>query len=267
MIMKATSLLWKCRHADAPGDSYLFGSMHVRDSRAFAGLPPVYDAIGQCDAFAAEFNLDEASQQDVSLALQLPDGQTLRTLLGDRNYDKLRRVFRRSVGIPLDAFSGMLPFALSNLIDSGLLPAQQHAPLDEHLWQYAKQAGKTMYGIETLEDQLGVLDSLDLAHQTHGLLQLARNLPGHRRQLNRLAELYVQGNVRQLYRSSRKSLGKYRKTMLFDRNSNMAHRFDEIAKETTLFAAVGAAHLWGGYGLVRLLKAKGWKCQPVARAY
>ncbi|HRF42047.1 MAG TPA: TraB/GumN family protein, partial [Saprospiraceae bacterium] len=158
-----------------------------------------------------------------------------------------------------------LPFALSNMIDSGLLSAQQNMPLDEYLWQYAKQAGKTMYGIETLEDQLGVLGSIDLAHQAHGLLQLARNLPGHRKQLNRLADLYVQGNVSQLYRASRKSLGKYRKTMLFDRNHKMALRFDEIAKTTTLLAAVGAAHLWGGYGLIRLLKAKGWKCKPVIR--
>lgn len=263
--MKATSLLWECRHACVPGSSFLFGSMHVRDSRAFAGLPSVYAAIGQCEAFAAEFNLDEAPQEDISLALQLPEGQTLRSLIGDRKYEKLLRVFMRSLGLPLDAFSGMLPFALSNMIDSGLLPAQQNMPLDEHLWQFARQAGKNMHGIETLEDQLDVLESLDLEHQAHGLLQLARNLPGHRRQLHRMADLYAQGNVRQLYRSSRKSLGKYRKIMLFDRNHKMAERFDEIATGTTLFAAVGAAHLWGGYGLIRLLKAKGWKCKPVTR--
>lgn len=263
--MKTTALLWECRHAEAPGTSFLFGSMHVRDSRAFAGLPPVYVAMEQCEAFAAEFNLDEAPQEDIGFALQLPEGQTLRDLLGDRKYEKLGRVFRRSLGLPLDAFSGVLPFALSNMIDSGLLSVQQNMPLDEYLWQNAKQAGKTMYGIETLEDQLGVLGSIDLAHQAHGLLQLARNLPGHRKQLNRLADLYVQGNVSQLYRASRKSLGKYRKTMLFDRNHKMALRFDEIAKTTTLLAAVGAAHLWGGYGLIRLLKAKGWKCKPVIR--
>ena len=262
--MKTTSLLWQCEHADAPGTSFLFGSMHVRDSRAFAGLSPVYDAIGQCEAFAAEFDLDDAPQ-DMGLALQLPEGQTLSGLIGERKYAKLRRVLKRSVGVPLDAFSGIVPFALSNMIDAGLLSAQQHLPLDEYLWRYAQQAGKSMYGIETLDDQLGVLESIDLKHQAHGLLQLARNLPGHRKQLNRLADLYVQGNLSQLYRSSRKSLGKYRKTMLFDRNHKMAERFDAIAQQTTLFAAVGAAHLWGGYGMIRLLKAKGWKCKPVTR--
>lgn len=261
--MKAASLLWKCEHPAAPGTSFIFGSMHVRDSRAFAGLKPVYAAMEQCDAFAAEFDLDQSQVEDISHVLQLPDGQDLRSLLQKNHYEKLRRALMRTGGIPLDAFSNMLPFALSNMIDAALLSTQQHLPLDEHLWRHARQADKSMHGLETIEEQLAVLSNIDIEYQLHSLMRLARNLPAHRRQLNHLADLYVQGNVRQLYLASRKSLGKFRKTMLFDRNLVMAQRFDTLARQTTLFAAVGAAHLWGGYGLIRLLKAQGWKCRPL----
>jgi uncharacterized protein len=261
--MKPSSLLWRLEREDAPGASFLFGTMHVRDGRAFADLEPVYAAIDACDAFAVEFNLAEAEGEDIASLLQLPEGQTLEQLAGARQYDRLQRTLRKSLGLDIRQAPNILPFALMNMADSALFATDNPVALDEHLWQFAKRGSKQLHGLETLQEQIEVLQKIPLQYQLRAVLQLGRNMPAHRRQMRRMTDLYVQGNIRQLYQSARKTLGPFRKPMLFDRNRIMAQRFHRLAGQTTLFAAVGAAHLAGAYGLLRLLKQNGWRVRAV----
>jgi uncharacterized protein YbaP (TraB family) len=54
-----------------------------------------------------------------------------------------------------------------------------------------------------------------------------------------------------------------RKLLLYERNTIMAERFAEIARQESLFCAVGAGHLSGKKGLLRLLKKEGFKVRPI----
>ena len=45
----------------------------------------------------------------------------------------------------------------------------------------------------------------------------------------------------------------------------MTKRFAKIARSQTLFCAVGAGHLAGQKGMLRLLKKKGFNVRPVER--
>jgi uncharacterized protein YbaP (TraB family) len=54
-----------------------------------------------------------------------------------------------------------------------------------------------------------------------------------------------------------------RKALLFDRNKIMARRFAEMARQNSLFCAVGAGHLAGQKGMLRLLKKQGFKVRAI----
>jgi uncharacterized protein YbaP (TraB family) len=54
-----------------------------------------------------------------------------------------------------------------------------------------------------------------------------------------------------------------RKMMLYHRNEVMAGRIAALARQQSLFAAIGAGHLLGGKGVLRLLKKEGLKVVPV----
>ena len=54
-----------------------------------------------------------------------------------------------------------------------------------------------------------------------------------------------------------------RKVLLYDRNQTMVHQFMEFAQYNSIFAAVGAGHLAGAKGMLRLLKQKGYQVRPV----
>jgi Uncharacterized protein conserved in bacteria len=74
---------------------------------------------------------------------------------------------------------------------------------------------------------------------------------------------YAQGDIQGLYKSAKKDAKGMRKVLLYRRNRLMAKRFAEIASREPLFCAVGAGHLAGGKGMLRLLKNAGFSLRPV----
>ncbi|MBL0099512.1 MAG: TraB/GumN family protein [Saprospiraceae bacterium] len=75
--------------------------------------------------------------------------------------------------------------------------------------------------------------------------------------------LYGRGDYVQLYKSSKKSMGKIRSLMIYDRNKYMSERIVQLSQEKSSFFAVGAAHLAGDKGLISLLKKQGFKLRHI----
>ena len=54
-----SSLIWSVRHHDREHDSFLVGTMHVSDKRAYVHFPQVLDRMSQVEAFYGEVDLDQ----------------------------------------------------------------------------------------------------------------------------------------------------------------------------------------------------------------
>lgn len=261
--MKKHTLLWRIEGENLPGPSYLFGTMHVRDSRMFDAVEQVKEKISACQSFAAEFNLDEAAlQTPPALNFQLPQGQSLRNLIPPRRYQRLRKILLKTAHIDIDFFQNAPPFFIVNLIAERILIADMPVSLDEHLWNYAKSQGKTMHGVETFGEQMAVLEKISLNEQVKMLIDMTRNVSRYRKHLLHMAELYQKKDVQRLFKTVKKSSRGLRKILLYRRNEVMAARIAALAKEQPTFAAIGAAHLGGGKGVIRLLKKQGLKLFP-----
>lgn len=261
--MKKNTLLWRLEGERLPGPSYLFGTMHVRDSRMFDVAGQVLPKIAACQAFAAEFNLEEAALQNpAALPLNLPAGRTLRNLIPPKRYEKLRSILRKTAGLDIDHFQNAPPFFIVNLIAERILVSDMPVSLDEHLWNFAKNQGKTLHGVETFGEQMAVLEKISLDEQVKMLVDMTKNVGRYRKHLLHMAELYQKKDVQRLFKSVKKSSKGLRKILLYRRNEIMADRIAALANEQTTFAAIGAAHLGGGKGVIRLLKKQGLKLFP-----
>lgn len=236
--------------------------MHVKDQRAFKYRSAVYDRIDACQAFATEFNLQEVPGSFDPQVLNLPPGLTLDRLLGEKNYQKLRRILQKALGLDIHFFRGQKPFLITNLIDERILSRDMPYSLDEDLWRFARSRGKRLMGIETYAEQLDILKRIPLDLQLSGLRAVGRNIGAHRRQLRQMTRLYVEGDLQRIYRSARRSAHGLRRLMLDDRNALMAGRMTAIAREQTSTFAIGAAHLAGYRGVLRLLKMEGLRVRP-----
>lgn len=263
MKLKNKTLLWQISRPDQSQLSYVFGTMHVRDNAAFQHLDFIETTIQNCDAFATEYNLDEGQTHIPQDMVYLPDGKTLTDFIPKKKYAKLRKSILKSFKIDLDYFKRLQPLFINNLIGEQLLSKDQDEALDSHLWNFAKGENKILLGIETWQEQLKTLENLSLDYQIKGLIDIGKNTKKYRRAMQKSVRDYVAGDFQKLFQGAKKGAGDKRKILLYSRNEIMANRIAEFAEQHTIFAAIGAGHLGGGKGVLRLLKKKGFILKPI----
>lgn len=264
MRKKKQTLLWKISHPSFSGDSFVFGTMHVSDARAFRYEELVKEKIQICDAFALEFNLESAQLNLTSEAMNLPDGKTLDSMIPPKKFEKINKRFQRMTGYDLRNFNRSIPMQITNLMAEVILSNDRLKSLDETLFQYAKEQEKILLGIETFEEQLEIMTKIPIENQLKALLKTFKSIKQFRKQVLKMTELYEQADIHQLYKSAKKSTGAERKLLLYDRNEIMANRMTKMMHEQTMVCAIGAAHLAGKRGVLRLLKQNGFKVKPVS---
>lgn len=257
--------LWRIELPAAAGPSYLFGTTHLFHPGVFEWAPPARRAIEECTVFAAEYDLAQADQLNARLA-QLPTTD-LRAVLGEHKYRKANRMATQALGMALDHLPPVPPIFLLSIMTRQLLQLSDGRNLDDELYQHACAQGLRTTGMESIERQIEILQRIDVDSQIHQIRSLLRHPARHRRRFHKTIERYEQGNMKELYRSVKNSLGRDRKNLLYDRNRRMSQSFLERCRGEQLFAAVGAGHLWGGAGMLRLLKAAGGKVTPIPKSF
>ncbi len=260
---KLPQLLWQIDKPGLPGTSYLFGTMHVRDIRAFDYQALVCEKIGTCEAFATEINLKQAEILLSGQSMDLPEGIILADFYSKKKYEKIGRFFQKNTGLDIAHFERAKPMMLTNFMTGSLLNNDQPLSLDQFLWEYAEQENRIMMGIETVEEQIELMEKIPLDYQAKALWSMVKNVSRFRKNLLNLSNLYQDGNLSKILKSAKKSAGKLRKMMIYDRNELMADRISLLVTEQTLFVAVGAGHLGGKKGILRKLKTAGFRLKSV----
>lgn len=260
---KKQSLLWQIHSEFSEVPSYVFGTMHIKNSIFFSHLEQVYAAIDETEYYAAEYDLSEAQQGLSPLLFHLPDGKVLSDYIKGKKYHKLQSIIKKAFGIDLDQVQNLLPIFITNLLTQHILAQNSSISLDEHLWNYAQQQEKKCTGVERFQEQIEILQNIEVEKQIKMLLDIGKNVSKYRRQILRLSEIYQKGDARLLYQITKKSSGKLRKLMLYQRNEIMADRIANFTNKTSIFASIGAAHLAGEKGVLRYLKQKGFSVKPI----
>ena len=277
-----TPLLWQGRHGAQ--QISLFGTIHVPDARVLTLSPSVRAAFDRADRVVTEIPLDRTSQAELAAALLLPQGQRLRTIVGEAVFARLEaRV--KAVLTPLapemaPLVAGLLdrwkPWAaMSQLATLQYLPdlLAGRTPLDVKLYADAVAAGKKVGGLETVAEQAGTFDAFSAQEQTALLDEALRDLDTPTGPTSaQLVEWYLEGNGDKLTAALSQGSGnaalakKFEAEVLTKRNHRMADRIDVLRKQApgeTIFVAVGALHLLGDDNLPQLLQARGYEISRV----
>ena len=271
MNKKNNTLIWQFYPSVNKGNevgeienpSYIIGTMHVRDARAFQFEQIFFDKIQACEVFATEFDLENAQIAPVENAMLLPQNETLKSLIPNKLYNRINDVVKKQAGIDLMQFDNYKPIAITNLLTQGILSEDRLLSLDETLWHFAKENGKILRGIETFTEQLEILNDIPVDDQIKSLKEIARNFNKFRKQLLKMAQIYEQADISKLYKAAKQTAKGSRKMMIYDRNEIMAERIAELSTQNTVCAAIGAGHLAGKKGVLRLLKLKGYIVKPM----
>ncbi len=257
---RKVGLLWELSPGEGRlGPSYLLGTMHVRDQRAFGAFERATALLQECEVLALELDLGgpQAGRPEV------PGGPALRALVSPGKLSRLAQAFSKQLGVDLNSVAHWPPSLVANWLQLQLLEEEQPLALDEALYEAAREMGKPVIGLESLGEQLEVMQRIPPAGSLQSILGLGRNLKAHRRAMRKMAESYAREDLPRLHRQAKRSIGGMRPLMLYDRNARMAQRLAAHASGQRVFAAVGAGHLWGGKGMLRHLKHLGYSIRPL----
>lgn len=260
---KNNCLLWKFKDKEIDSYSYVYGTIHLRDKKVYFLMDEIKKYIENSDFFVAEYDLDDNRQDEIVASMQMPEGKHLRNYFSDKKFIKARKIIQKSFGLDIDKLGFLKPIALENMLTEMSFNSDFNLPLDFELWNFAKNSGKNLIGAESTDSRIKILKKLSLKQQIKSLKQIIRNVRKYRNKLNRITNYYVNQDITMLYRLSVKSLGKSKNILVYKRNEKICEKIIEIDKKGSVFAAIGAGHLWGEKGILRILKSKGFEVRPV----
>ena len=152
---KSYDLLWRIEGKGMGAPSYLFGTMHVTDSRAFNFSDSVMLAINRCKSFAMEIHPDTMVNVLFNNLFNSDSNKTIKALFSDAEYNKMADRFEEETGLSLDMINLKYPFFIKSLIP-GKSDRHEHKStfVDAYLLGIARTLHKDFYGLERAEDQL-----------------------------------------------------------------------------------------------------------------
>lgn len=255
-------MLWKITSKNEEiHPSYLFGTMHAAPASILPKIEGLYPCLEKCQIFAAETDISRG--QEVAEAVSFLQGTNLRILLGKKKFDKFRSLFLKVYKIDLLRFLDFNPLFLNSLLTRQAFGSIELIAPDELLWEKATELGLEMKGLETVEQEIEIIKKLPMKYQVNSLKSIGVNVTKYRRKLLELSQLYAAEELSELYKRTIKGTGGMKKLLLYDRNETMTESFLFFAKKASLFAAVGAAHLPGKKGILKMLKDEGAVIQPI----
>jgi hypothetical protein len=238
--------------------------MHVMSEEAYTPVSMAKHFMEQCQIYAGEMDLDDAMLDQIGEVFTNDDEKLLQDFIGIKKYNKYKKIIQKAFVINLDDIAYYKPLVISNMISESILTKSFDLALDHFLWQYAQALGLEMKGLESAEDQFAIMKAIPMETQLKALKSCTENVSKFRKKVLQLSELYKEGELSKLYKVSKKSMGSLRKLMIYDRNKKMSQNLLKLADTGATFCAVGAAHLPGNKGMLKLIKSSGYKIYPIA---
>ena len=195
MKLKKQTLLWEVTTAESDHKSYLFGTMHVKSKKVFSAFDQIAGYIDDCDAFALEIDLEQSQSPEMQSIMILPGHQSLLSMLKDNEVQRLAKILQQIGAPPLFQIQYLRPMNLINLMSSLVMKEETDVILDMHLYQYAKAQGRRVFGIETLEEHVEILNKMDLKTELAQLRAIIRNFSSFVKQHHKIMNYYTQGRI------------------------------------------------------------------------
>ena len=255
------SVLWEI-NADQHHTSYLLGTIHIEDIGLASFKLAIEKYLSQADIIGTEIHLLDAKQfnlQDYILIDPLSD-----QYISDIHWEKLEQRCLRYLGLDISGYKQYKPLVILNIISIHILANNaSHQGLDEWIWEQGERNHKICIGLEDLVTHYNYLNQIPLPIQYKMLLDASKNITKLKKQSKQLLASYLKQDLTTIYKKSKKMLGQYRHSFLYERNHSITEQIIHWSKTGSLFASCGAGHLGGHYGIISLLKRSGFKIKPI----
>lgn len=258
-----TSLLWEISGNGLEKPSYLFGTIHIKDKRAFNFNDSVKICLNKSDAFASEIKMEELQSPAVIESFMAKEGEKIKDILTAEEYKNFGIVFEEITGQNVAIYNNFKPFLHYSLLCAALYKNDYPTVVDQYLSDEAKKLGKPLLSVEKLETQLKLLDLITKKE----LVAFIDEKDSIVTVFESLIKAYEQEDILKIEAlmnaTTDKENAKMMKSLIDDRNKSMAISIDKMIQKQTIFIAIGAGHLPKENGVIALLQKQGYKVRPI----
>lgn len=257
------SVLWKISGNNLKTDSYLMGTIHMMCPDDFVMHDKVKRVIGEVDQIYFEVNLfnpeNTASMQQKMMTpvpdfltslqpnqIQLIDSALAANQMSIKMFDMLHPAMVMSL-LSLKSFNCPNPLEVKSLENEINVLAE----------------GKKIGELETVDFQLEMMSQIATPEYFYNYLKLYDEAA---QMTQRMVAAYNQQNLsilEDIFNDPKWMTPEAYELMLTKRNNNWIENIPAIISQNKTLFAVGAAHLIGEVGLIKLLRDKGYTVTPV----
>jgi uncharacterized protein YbaP (TraB family) len=261
------SLLWEISGNGLKQHSYLFGTFHLMCKSDIQFSNNLKTAITNADEMYLELDMDDpAVMLGGMMMMNMKNGKKLKDLYTPEEYIKLSSFFKDSLHMPINFLETVKPYFLVAMMYPKMMPCKSVTGVEEELMKLAKQNKKEIKGLETLEFQAAVFDTIPYEQQAKELLKSIDSMATYTLYFDSMVQVYKSqqlDKMETLFNDEEFGMQEYQDILLYNRNQNWVNQLKLMMKTKSVFAAVGAGHLVGEKGLIGLLKKEGYTLTPV----
>lgn len=267
------ALLWEISGNGLSNTSYLFGTIHIIPSDDYFLPEGTLEAIGKSKKMYFEIDMAEMSDLSKQMGLLsqafMKDDLTLKDLYTDEEYETVKTHFDK-MGIPLFFMERMKPMLLTVFaggdIDPSDLQSGKAKSYEMEFYEMAQDSKKETGGLETIEYQMSVFDSIPYQEQADMLLETIEMGDAASGTMQKMVEVYKDQDIegmQEMFKEEDAGVEGHEDVLLINRNKNWIPVMADAMKTETTFFAVGAGHLGGPQGVINLLKEAGYTVKAV----
>lgn len=247
---------------------YLLGSVHfLKPSERLPGV--VDSAYRDAEKLVMEIDMDDLdplAMQQLTLELGLlPENKTLESELGTAAWQKISTQ-AREVGIDPALLNRFQPWlAAMTLVQMQLmkLGLDPNSGVEQQLTARASGDGKEITGLETLQQQIGMLAGLSQQRQREFLMYSIEDTQRASQEIDELLAAWRIGDTRTLARLLAEGFDRYPdlyRPLTVDRNRRWIASIEDLLDDRDDYlVVVGTLHLVGKDSVIELLERGGHK--------
>ena len=260
------SLLWKISGNGLKHDSYLFGTIHITCDATLDDN--TLSALENTKQLYLELDMDEKSMQmQMMQHMMMKDGAKLSTLLNSEDFKTVDEFLKKNLNMSAKLFDSFKPFMITTMLYPKMIDCPFQS-VESVLMKVTEEQNEEVFGLETIEDQMKVFDNISYEIQAGELLKMAKgDLEKDKDEMNKMMKIYqnrdIEGMLKMMDDSDNKITSDNQDVLLNNRNKNWIPIMIKTMKDKPTFFGVGAGHLAGEEGVIKLLRKQGYKVEAV----
>ncbi len=266
------ALLWKIKGENSDKPSYLFGTLHLMKSDYLDNWPKVKETYQNADKVIVETIIDSSKLMQFGRMMAMK-GKTLQDYVDSTEYQKIKSYATDKISYPMSTLDRFKPIQVLIMLSmaeykevSTPLNKGDGMIIDQYFGRKGKKRGKKVIELEEFLEQGEMLyQKKSNSEQAEMLVSYINESETMGKTAKSLIKSYENQNLNQLKTLYEKNQEVFKSLafLLTKRNKKWIKRVKPVFEKGGAFMAVGALHLPGKKGLIKLLRDKGFKVKPM----